>query len=473
MMNLLRAAPESVGISSGALLSMLRKLNELDSLNGIVLLRHGKVCMEGWWKPYCQDVPHGLFSLSKSLVSVAIGIAQGEKLLSLDDRLISFFPEHEKAVTDPKMNEITLRHLLTMTSGHDVCAKEFMINDPEGDWAHGFLASRLPRKPGEFFAYNSGATYMLAAVIFKRTGQNVREYLMPRFFEPLGIVPGIWETCPKGINCGGHGLFLKTEDIAKLAQLLLNHGKVNGKALIPEDYLAEATRKQSDNSMNQLPDWKCGYGYQFWVSRHGYRGDGASGQYLIVLPQEDVAIAVNSCLADMGRILDVFWDALLPALQDAPLPEDSRKHRALERFLASLAIPPARNAYPVTRCSSARFEFESNAAGITACSVEFGEKECALTFFNETPLKTEQLRAGFGFHCMNTFRLSDVFSHPVAASAAWVSEDVLEIHAFCCDTTFRDVYRIDFNDPLTPLIRTSSCSTFRPLLCPLFRKQES
>ncbi len=471
MMNLPRTTPESVGISSGALVSMLRKLNALDSLNGIMLLRHGKVCLEGWWKPYAPELPHGLFSLSKSFVSVAVGIARAEKYLSLDDKLISFFPEYEGDVKDPKMKEVTLRHLLTMTSGHEVCAKDLMIRDPDDDWTHGFLVSRLSRKPGAFFAYNSGATYMLAAIILKLTGQNVREYLMPRLFEPMGIIPGIWETCPKGINCGGHGLYLKTEDIAKFAQLLLNRGKLNGKSLVPEDYLAEATRKQSDNSMNQLPDWKCGYGYQFWISRHGYRGDGASGQYLIVLSEEDVAIAVNSCLGNMARILDIFWDTLLPALQDAPLPEDSGKHRELGKLLSSLAIPPVRGDW-VKRRSAVRYEFEPNAAGITACSVEFGEKECALTFFNTNPRKTEQLRAGFGFHCLNTFRLSDVFAHPTAASAAWMEDDVLEIHAFCCDTTFRDVYRIDFNDPLTPVIRTSTCSTFRPLLCPLFRKPE-
>lgn len=472
MMKLPRATPESVGISSGALTSMLRKLNELDSLNGIMLLRHGKVCMEGWWSPYRPDVPHGLFSLSKSFVSIALGIALGENRLSLEDRMLSFFPEYEGDVTDPKMKDVTLRHLLAMTSGHESCAKDCMVGNPKGDWAQGFLASRLPRKPGEFFAYNSGATYMLSSVLFRITGLNVREYLLPRLFEPLGILPGIWESCPKGINCGGHGLFLKTEDLAKVAQLLLNRGKLDEKALIPEDYLAEATRKQSDNSMNPLPDWKCGYGYQFWISRHGYRGDGASGQYLIVLPHEDVAMAVNSCLPDMNRILDILWDALLPALQEGALPEDAGKHRELEHLLGALSVPTARGNLAKRR-SSVRFEFESNAAGITACSVEFGEKECALTFFNTDPRKTEQLRAGFGFHCMSVFRLSDIFPHPVAASAAWTLDEVLEIHSFCSDTTFRDVYRIDFNDPLTPVIRKSSCSTFRPLLCPLFRKQKA
>ena len=332
MKKLLRATPESLGISSGVLISMIRKLNEMDYLNGIMLLRHGKVCMEGWWKPYEPELPHGLFSLSKSFVSAAIGIAQSEKRFAITDKLISFFPEYEKNIMDPKMKDVTLRHLLTMTSGHEICAKDAMVHDPDGNWVRGFLSSKLLRKPGEFFAYNSGATYMLSAVLYKLTGLNVREYLLPRLFEPLGIVPGIWENCPNGINCGGYGLHLKTEDIAKFAQLLLNHGMLDGKSLIPSDYIAEATRQQSDNSMNQLPDWKCGYGYQFWGSRHGYRGDGASGQYIIVLPEEDTAIAVNSCIPDMARILEVFWEDLLRPFMKIHCRRIRKDSRSFRRF---------------------------------------------------------------------------------------------------------------------------------------------
>ncbi len=461
MSSLPRTTPESVGISSETLIRLMERLKKLDSLNSIMIMRHGKVCLEGWWKPYRQQMPHMLFSLSKSFVSVAIGIAQEENLLNVSDKLIKFFPEYDSVITDDQMRNVTLHHLLSMASGHDGCAKPHMEADPEQEYVRGFLSSKLGFKPGEHFAYNSAATYMLAAIIKKLTGLNVREYLMPRLFIPLGIAPGIWESCPKGTNYGGWGLYLKTEDIAKFANLLLNNGCHEGKQLIPAAYLAKATKMQSDNSMNASPDWKLGYGYQFWISQHGFRGDGASGQYAIVVKEKNLAIATTSCIENMQDILTAFWEELIPYLEDAPLSEQPETHIILRNIMSDLTMPTAKGELNGP-AKNQIFEFIPNEAGINSCSVEFGEGECALTFVTDNGL--EQLRAGFGSHRISTLKLTDVIPHPTAASAAWISENVLEIQAFCIDGTFRDAYTINFNHPEQPLSRASRCSTFRRAL---------
>jgi hypothetical protein len=461
MTTLPRCTPESVGISSDRLCDLLEHLGRLDSLNSIMVLRHGSVCLEGWWKPYAPHQPHMLFSLSKSFVSASIGIASGEGRLGVTDKLAGFFPEYAERITDDRIRDMTLHDLLSMTSGHATCATSAMMGDPDHNYVRGFLSSRLDYAPGGHFCYNSAATYMLAAVIRKATGLNVREYLQPRLFDPLGIVPGIWECCPQGTNFGGWGLYLKTEDIAKFANLLLHNGHHNGRQLIPADYLAKATKKQSDNSMNDAPDWKLGYGYQFWRSTFGFRGDGASGQYAIVIPEKDLAIAITSCIDNMQSILTVLWDELIPALGDTPLPENPAGNGRLLAAASNLSmgIMPGTARRPVPRQT---FAFRPNPAGIQRLSVEAGNDECALTF--HTDRGSEQLRAGFGCHRVGVFQLTDTMPHPTAASAAWVEDDVLEIQAFCIDGTFRDTYQIRFADSEHPLTRTMRCSILRPLM---------
>ena len=402
--------PESVGISSRTLLCMMQKLNRLQYVNSVIVLRHGKSVLEAWQAPYRRETPHQLFSLSKSFTSCAIGLAQAEGKLKITDRLSSFFPEYADCITDPRMCDVTLKDLLTMRSGHLVCATKYMLKQP--DFVRAYLASPLDTQPGTRFTYNSGATYMLSAVIRQVTGENVREYLMPRLFEPLRISPGTWECCPRGINLGGWGLSLTTGDLAKFAQLLLQHGKWNGRQLLPADYLAEATRKQADNSMNENPDWKLGYGYQFWISQHGYRGDGAGGQLAVILEEQDLCISVTSCLKNMQELLDVFWTELIPHLHDGPLPEDPTAYQTLQKYAAEWKIQPPKISRP-EESAVARFRFQDNPEEIQQCEISFGGHCCALTFLTDCGI--EQLRAGFGHFEYSVFQ--SVFPDRFAAAS--------------------------------------------------------
>ncbi|MBQ6470402.1 MAG: serine hydrolase, partial [Victivallales bacterium] len=324
-----RCTPEEAGIPSAALRRLLQKMDELDSVQGLIILRDGQVACSACWAPFVLETKRILHSLSKSFVSLAIGFAQQEGLLKVTDKLADFFPEYADEITDSRMRELTLEHLLTMTSGHRLCAMSFLAGRADGNWERGFLSSKLDCTPGAFFAYNSAATYMLAAVLRRVTGENPREYLMPRLFDPLGITPGLWECSATGVNCGGWGLMLSTTDLAKVVKCLCANGMHQERQLIPRDYLATATRKHSDNSGNGTPDWICGYGYQFWCSQHGYRGDGASGQYMLVIPEHRLGVAMNASLPNMQEPLSLFWD-FLKELSPRPLPPNPVEHSRLQ-----------------------------------------------------------------------------------------------------------------------------------------------
>ena len=457
MVNNSFVTPESVGIPSSALLKLMQRLSKLEYINSIKILRHGKTCLEAYVAPYCAEETHQLFSLSKSFTSCAIGLAQAEKLLTIHDKLVSFFPEYADCITDERMNKVTLEDLLTMRSGHLSCPTTYFWDS--NDWRKTFLASKLDCEPGSTFTYNSGASYMLAAVIKKVTGLNVREYLIPRLFEPLAIAPGIWECCPDGINCGGWGLYLTTNDLAKFAQLLLQQGSWQGKQILPADYLAQAVQPHADNSVNTLPDWRLGYGYQFWRSQHGYRGDGASGQYVLVLPEQDIAIAMTSCIGCMQDILTAIWEELIPVVADDVLPEDAQIHSQLLDFCPKLHLPPV-DGNLALRKPAAHFKFAENPQQIKSCEIAFGENDCTLTFHVNN--KSEQLRAGFGFFIRNTFQLTDREPHPTIASAAWQNDHTLEIRTFITDGIYRDTWLIDFNNTSEPITNTMMCACFRP-----------
>ncbi|HET6386465.1 MAG TPA: serine hydrolase domain-containing protein, partial [Armatimonadota bacterium] len=321
---LTRRAPEALGIASSGVLAFLDAAAEhIRELHSFMLLRHGQVAAEGWWTPYGADVPHMLFSLSKSFTSTAAGMAIAEGLLSLDDPVVSFFPEDKPARVSENLAAMRVRHLLSMSTGHAEDTLGALSRTADSNWAALFLDRPVDYTPGTHFVYNSGATYMVSAIVQKLTGQRVIDYLRPRLFEPLGITDPKWEVCPRGINTGGWGLSVKTEDIARFGQLYLQKGIWEGRRLLPESWVDAATSKQVSNGDDPNNDWNQGYGYQFWRCRHGaYRGDGAFGQFCIVMPDQDAMIAITAGVADMGGVLNLVWNHLLPAFQSASLPED-------------------------------------------------------------------------------------------------------------------------------------------------------
>ena len=298
-------------------------------LHSIMIVQRGKVIKERWMGEGAWNKPHVLNSVSKTFTATAVGFAVAEGKLRLTDKVISFFPDQFPAEISPNLEKLEVRHLLTMSSGHDVDPTPLTRGEDsqELDWVRTFLAAPLTHEPGTFFVYNSLGTYMLSAIVQKVTGEKVIDYLYPRLFRPLGIVGATWQESPQGINCGGWGLYLKTEDLAKMGQLFLQKGTWNGKRLLPESWIDEATRSHiaslpAGTRREELTikpkdsDWLQGYGYQMWRCRHdAVRADGANGQYIIILPEQEAVIAMTANIGDMQAEINLVWKYLLPALR--------------------------------------------------------------------------------------------------------------------------------------------------------------
>ncbi|MCU1425934.1 MAG: beta-lactamase, partial [Microbacteriaceae bacterium] len=310
-----RATPESQGLSSAALLRFVNALDELSDAHSVMLLRHGRVVAEGWWHPYAAAQPHSLFSVSKSFTSMAVGFALEEGLLALDDTVVSLLPDAAPETVSDNLAAMTVRHLLTMTTGH---AEDTVgaFDEPVDDWTRVLLAAPVAHEPGTVFVYDTGASFLLSAIVQRLTGDRLLDYLTPRLLEPLGITGATWEQSPLGIDAGGWGLSLTTEQIAVFGQTLAQGGSWRGRQVIPAHWVAEATRLQVRNGdFEPGNDGTHGYGYQFWRSQNGaYRADGAFGQLCIVFAEFDTVLVLTAGLSDMQQEMNVVWEHLVPAL---------------------------------------------------------------------------------------------------------------------------------------------------------------
>jgi len=350
--SLLQSNPESEGVSSTGILQFITAVEQSkNGMHSFIFLRHGKIIAEGWWDPYKPDLKHSLYSLSKIFTSTAIGFAVNENSLKLTDKVISFFPHDLPDTISPFLAGLTVRDVLIMSDGQDP-DPSFTIGIKSKNWVKAFLATPIVKKPGTAFLYNSMGTFMLSAIIQQVTGQRVIDYLKPRLFDPLGITGMDWEENLSGVNTGGWGLRLKTDDIAKMGQLYLQKGMWNGTQVIPAAWIEEATTLKIiqhpglEQSKKDSSDWEQGYGYQIWRCRYqSYRGDGAYGQYMIVMPDQDAVIAILSETADMQDELNLVWKYLLPSMKKGKLPADQKSQYALKAKLSSLAVPITAGSY--------------------------------------------------------------------------------------------------------------------------------
>jgi len=339
--------PEAEGVSAAGIDSFVTAASHSKSeFHSFVLMRHGKVVAEGWWNPYRPDLKHTLYSVSKSFTSTAVGFAVSEGKLKITDKVISFFPNSLPDTISPYLAQLTVKNLLTMSVGIDPDPTEY-IPFKTTDWVKAFLATPIKHQPGSVFFYNTMSAFMLSAIVTKVTGQSELEYLKPRLFAPLGITGEDWEASPQGINTGGWGLRLKTEDMAKLGELYLQKGRWKGKQLLPVAWVNEATSFKIDQapgarqSKKDSSDWMQGYCYQFWRCRHNaYRGDGAMGQYIIVMPDQDAVLAITSVTDDMQDELNLVWKYLLPAMHPQAQPANSRADLNLTAHLSKLSLAP-------------------------------------------------------------------------------------------------------------------------------------
>jgi CubicO group peptidase (beta-lactamase class C family) len=321
-----------------------------------MVLRHGHVIASGWWAPYGPDRPHLLYSLSKSFTSTAAGLAVAEGLLDLDATVLSYFPELDADVTDPRSRAMLVRHIASMSSGHLADTWWAITAAGSLEPVREFLRMPPDRDPGTVFAYNQSCTYTLATIIQRVTGEGLTAYLRPRLFDAIGIGAAEWDEFPPGQALGFSGLYATTDAIARLGELYLRGGQWNGRQVIPGEWVTEATRPHiATAGVMTNPDWQRGYGFQFWMARHGYRGDGAFGQFCLVLPELDAVVAITSGTENMQGILDAVWTHLLPAFGAADAGAlgasgsdtgGEAADAALEKRLSQLRLRPPAHATP-------------------------------------------------------------------------------------------------------------------------------
>ncbi len=350
-----RVTPESQGVSSEYLNEFYKEISAAKDINahGLMILRHGKIISTGMWAPYLEEYPHVTHSLCKSITSMAVGIAADQGLIDINEKIVDIFPEKTSILTSKKVKSITVEHLLTMTSGIRFNEASSVLSK---DWVKSFLDSDTAFEPGTKFAYNSMNSYMLSAIVKRKTGSGLLEYLIPFLFEPLGITDVTWEKCPRGNEKGGWGCYITLENMAKLGQLYLQKGKwvVAGeeKQIISEEWINASTieHAREDNGTSNRA-----YGYQIWIHNtitNAFQFNGLFGQYVMVIPKHDIVIAMTSGstnLLPQGSTIDIvtkyFNDDI--KLNVAALSENKTAFNHLQETLSNLKFGE-----PVSKISS-------------------------------------------------------------------------------------------------------------------------
>lgn len=407
-----RTTPEAVGIPSASIEWLLDRLEEgWTEPHGLMIMRHGKVCAEGWWAPYATGIRHGLQSHTKTYAATAVGIAYTEGLLKLTDRIVDIFPDEIPENPSENLKKLTVRDVLCMGCGMDT------MPWPSKDWIREFLATPVNHVPGTTFMYNSTGSTFLGAIVRKLTGLGLHDYLKPRLFDKIGIDAENlrWITMPDGMEVGGGGLFATTEDNLRLMKLYADGGVWEGERILAEDYVKLATSKQNDSATERAvnppaEDNFVGYGFQIWMCRPKgvYRADGAMGQFTIVFPERDMLLAIteNASGSTGGampqKALDTIWKWMdaLPGPETEILPEDPEASAHLARRMQMLALPAPRRSpesplqekingstYAVTDgyfaladAGMVRFmSGEDRPGGAKALSLTFAENACTLT----------------------------------------------------------------------------------------------
>jgi CubicO group peptidase (beta-lactamase class C family) len=477
-----RSRPEEQGVSSASILEFLEAaVAARIELHSFMLVRHGHVVAETWWAPYRSNAPHWLYSLSKSFTSTAVGLAVADGRLKITDKVVDFFPEQLPQIVSENLAALQIKHLLSMSVGHKSDSVAAMVANPaQPDWARTFLSLPIEHAPGDVFLYDTGATFMLSAIVQKVTGEKVVDYLQPRLFAPLGAREQTWDESPLGINTGGWGLSVTTETLAKFGQLYLQQGQWNGKQLLPRSWVEEATSfkiqqpvtwnsgsdpaGQIDHSdpvaalakLKQTSDWYQGYAYQFWRCRHNaFRGDGAFGQFCVVIPDEDAVVAITSETGNLQGILDLVWQQLLPAMSSGQAKNPKASFRELTQILNTRTLPlpiGKRNSPTAAKVDGRKFVFENNSLGVVDATLIFKGESCVLALGSAT--NRSEMTCGLtgwvdGF--------TDLPGEPpallprrqsgpikVAVAGAWSSDDTFAMQWRFYDTPHHDTVTFKF-----------------------------
>ncbi|GAB3411142.1 hypothetical protein GCM10027515_32330 [Schumannella luteola] len=448
-----RSHPAALGVDPAAIERLAASLTRIGGVHSLMVVRRGQVVGEGWWAPYRAELPHTLNSVSKSVTSLAVGIAIDEGLLGLDDRVIDLLPEHAPAQPSERLQRLTVRHLLTMSRGCSEPDFDGVRSRATAEAVRFVLNEPLDHKPGERFVYSTGTTFLVAAVLQRLTGGRLLDFVADRLFAPLGITTREWDSSADGVDLGGSGLHLRTEELALLGQLLFQRGEWDGRQLVPAEWIDLATSPQivtalvpfdadadGSASVEREPgDWELGYGFQFWRSRHGaYRADGAFGQFIVVMPELETVVVTTAGLDPMDAVLDALWTELLPGIGNVPdaatsataagAVGDAGSAAPAQLTGLQLAPQPGDAASPSEDALLARHFVIAGDAPLRGLRVDAvakvdGAGGATWTLELETPSGTERLGAGHGRWVEGATSAITGAATPVGVSAGWAEDE--------------------------------------------------
>ncbi len=479
------ASPEEAGVSSAEILRFVEDLKESGIENhSYMVLRGGRVAAEAFHDPFAPDIPHPMYSVSKTVTAIAVGFAIEEGLFTLSTRILDLFPEYMPKSPDDPLWELTIFHLVAMQSGKEA---NFLDPKEKGDWVARFFASGWEGRPGRWKYVNENI-YMLCAAIHRVTGASVTQFLTPRLYCPLGITPPFWETDENGVEAGGWGLWLKTEDLAKIMLCYAQGGVYNGKQVIPSFWAKSATQKQTDNSSSKGTDTSAGYGFGLWRCRgeeHAYRADGLFSQFGIVFEDYDAVLVMTNAALDEQAVLDCIWRHFPKAFQEKtvekapPVPYElleeaypldvvpvgirSRLEEKLEqsvirvkrrRSLNLIHFPPS--ILPI----AATYLKRDKAGNFDQILFAFSVDKCAMTWTEGD--ETNTVVCGMDGHQRYGKIVLGGISYTVCASAAWLDERTLEVWIRPLETVAKRTLVFRF-DRLRVHIRPGSAPTIREL----------
>lgn len=355
--------PEDVGISSAAIAHFLQECERLPyKLRTLHVVRHGKAVVEAARHPFLPTDKRLVYSVSKTFTATAIGVAVKEGLLSVEDKVLDYFPQCRNLELDERARRMTIRHLLTMSTGHERDTVGDMCNSTGTPWPEVFFTRKMAYEPGIRFVYNSGGTYMLSEIIGRVTGMCLKDWLQKYVFDPLGIAGVCWDTNGT-VNTGAWGLLIAPRDLCKLGMLYLNKGVYNGQRVLTEEWVEEASAPQVATNSQGCGGWGQRYGYQIWENSPGsYRADGAFGQYCMVLPAQDMVVTTTAEEADGTRIFPLVEKYLLADLREPARGRDAWAYENLQKVLCRWEAPAVyqpTSSYLVNALQDRSYQLES------------------------------------------------------------------------------------------------------------------
>lgn len=442
-----RATPESQGLASASVLAFLDDIEGSGlEVQSFMLWRHGHVVAEGWWSPYRADRIHMMHSLTKSVAACAVGLAMADGRFHLEDKVVSFFPEHLPATVSDNLAAMTVQDLLTMRTGHAEMVSGSVWRPIKTSWIAEFFKIPVVTKPGTNFVYTSAATYILSAIVTKTTGQSVADYLKPRVFDLLGIEDYQWPEGPEGISPGANGLSWKTSDSLKLGILHAQNGAWQGRQILPAEWVAAV----------QYPHVKDIYGYQWWLGPDGtYLADGLFSQLCFVFPRHNAVLAITAGVPLKSQFNSHVYKHFPAAFLDAAVHE-SRGAIALKNRTRSLRLLPATrltHSPIVPHVSGKDYRFPDNSDQVKVMRFDFTDQDCVFTMEDHRGIHT--IKAGLGRTVEDDTTMTGNKLHHeyeldrmrVVASGEWQDERTFVMTWSFVETAFRDTVICFFEGP--------------------------